>query len=366
MASIVALGRKVAVVLAVGVIVAGILAGCQGPTSVTAQAPTAMYDVSIKMDPSTLNPPQLGTLTFGVKNVQTGKAVSEFESVAGALMHNVLIRDDLSYFRHSYTQKLLENEASIEQFWPTTGSYSSYTLYKPAGAEMQVFTSTITSGEASHPGVLVDDSDLMKASGSLRVQLAKPPGAIKAGTPVEFLFHLTERGQPVSGLWPLFGAAGHLWVVNDHGGDFAYITGAAELRQFAPTATPGTATPGTATPGATGTAQPARTGAPAGSTAVPGQQIGDLSNAPTPPPLDPSVAGALATIMAAPQPTFLPIQQTAQVSIVETPAVQPAVGFGPDVIFIHNFEHEGHYKMWLEVMYRGQVSLFDYVVTVEK
>ncbi|HYP18444.1 MAG TPA: hypothetical protein VEY08_00100 [Chloroflexia bacterium] len=361
MANIVALGRRVVVVLVAGFVVVSALAACQGPTSVTPQAPTAMYDVYVKMDPSTLNPPQLGTLTFGVKNVQTGKPVSEFESVAGALMHNVLIRDDLTYFRHSYTQNLLENEASIAQFWPTTGSYSSYTLYKPAGAEMQVFTTTITSGEASHPGPLVDDSDLMKASGSLRVQLAKVPGPFKAGIPAEFLFHLTERGQPVSGLWPYFGAAGHLWVVNDHGGDFAHLTGAAELRQFAPTSTPGTATPG-----ATRTAQPARTSAPAGSTAVVRPQSSDISDAPTPPPIDPAVAGALATIMAAPQPTFLPIQQTAQVSIVETPAVQPGVGFGPDVIFTHTFEHEGHYKMWLEVMYRGQVSLFDYVVTVEK
>jgi hypothetical protein len=360
-ANIVALGRRIAVSLAAGIVVAITLAACQGPTSVTPQAPTAMYEAYVKMDPATLNPPQLGTLTFGVKDLQTGKPVSGFESVSGALMHNILIRDDLSYFRHSYAQNVLLNEVSIAQYWPTTGSYSSYTLYKPVGAEMQVFTSTITSGEASHPGVLVDDSDLMKASGSLRVQLAKPPGAFKAGVPAEFLFHFTERGQPVSGLWPYFGAAGHLWVVNDHGGDFAHLTGAAELRQFAPTSTPGTATPG-----ATTTAQPARTNVPSGSTAVVRPQSGDITDAPPPPPLDPSVAGALATIMAAPQPTFLPIQQTAQVSIVETPAVQPGVGFGPDVIFIHNFEHEGHYKMWLEVMYRGQVSIFDYVVTVEK
>lgn len=361
MASIVTLGRKVAVSLAAAAVAVGVMSACQGPTSVTPQAPTAMYETYVKMDPPTLNPPQLGTLTFGVKNLQTGKPVTEFESVAGALMHNVLIRDDLTYFRHHFTQNLLENEASIQQYWPTTGSYSSYTLYQPAGAEMQVFTTTITSGEASHPGQLIDDSDLMKASGSLRVQLAKPPGAFKAGIPAEFLFHFTERGQPVSGLWPYFGAAGHLWVVNDHGGDFAHLTGAAELRQFAPTSTPGTPTPV-----ATGTAQPAGAQAPVGSTAVVRPQSGDISDAPPVPPLDPSVAGALATIMAAPQPTFLPIQQTAQVSIVEAPAVQPAVGFGPDVIFIHNFEHEGHYKMWLEVMYRGQVSLFDYVVTVEK
>ena len=37
------------------------------------------------------------------------------------------------------------------------------------------------------------------------------------------LFHLTERGRPVTALWPYLGAAGQLWLVDDQGNNFAHL-----------------------------------------------------------------------------------------------------------------------------------------------
>jgi hypothetical protein len=42
----------------------------------------------------------------------------------------------------------------------------------------------------------------------------------------------------------------------------------------------------------------------------------------------------------------------------------PSIGYGPNIAFTHTFPRAGFYKMWLEVLYRGQVSLVNYVIKV--
>jgi hypothetical protein len=93
---------------------------------------------------------------------------------------------------------------------------------------------------------------------------------------------------------------------------------------------------------------------------------GGLAPTPPAPTFQPDVATAIASITAQPVSTLLPVQQTAQSSVIGTPVVQPAVGYGPEVAFTHTFPHAGLYKLWLEVVHGREVILSDFVVRVEE
>ncbi|MBF6613597.1 MAG: hypothetical protein IVW55_10765 [Chloroflexi bacterium] len=364
--------RTVMVVAAAGLIGFGALAACAGPTSVDIPAQTGAYRVGVKTDPLTLNPPARGTITYGVTDAKTSKPVVAFENVSGALMHNVLISKDLTYFNHTFTDRLVSNEASIFTYWPMLGTYYTYAIYKPQGAAVQVFTTTITAGTPTGPVQLQEDTG-PKFTGSVRVDFLKSPDTLKAGQPAQLVFHLTERGQPVTALWPYLNAPGHLWVVDKDGGSFAHELATSEMTRFIPEPTPDPSqTPSTlgSTPETSTGTNPnsgANMGVPAGSDAAGSAGTGTGTDTGQPqqmPTFAPSIAQALATVAATTPQPLLPVQQTAQASITGGQDVPPAVGYGPDLVFSHTFPRPGIYKLWVEMQYRAQVIQVGFAVRV--
>ncbi len=338
---------------------AGLVSGCAGSTTVTEQVATGKYDMAVRMDPLTLNPPALGTLTFSVTtNVNgTAKPVTQFEPVSDALMHTIILHKDLLYFRHSFTDRLLMDAASVSAAFPRTGTYNVWTFYKPAQAPVQVYTMTISTGEPSGGPQLSEDYTRMKVASGIGVTLVHGAGDWRAGQPVQFAFRATERGYPVADLWPYLGAPGHLWIVDDAQQGtpiLAHEVGSAGTEVFA------SGTPGTGT-GQNTESQFPNSGQIGGSD----QKLTAPMSTSVAPTYAPGLASALASITAAPVSTLLPVQQTPQSSILGTPAVRPAIGYGPVVAFTHTFPHPGLYKMWLEVQYQGRVVTTDFVVPVK-
>ncbi len=329
-------GRIVGLALVVTSLVVA-LSGCQGPTSIEAQPGIGKYSVTIKTDPLTLNPPQLATLSYLVTNNETNKAVTEFEPIWGALLHNIVIRDDLQYFRHTSTNNTIRDAASVLTYFPTTGKYHTYTLFQPTGEPLQVYTATITSGEGEDHADMEIDETRTKLSGGLRVQLITGSEMIRAKEATQLVFRVTERGRPVTDLWPLYEAPGHLWIVNEHGEDFAHLTASAASRRLVPEM-------------ATGTPQPAAS-----------RTAGAITPGPT---FAAGVAEAVASATSAAVPTLPAVQQTAQASTLDEPDVQPTFGYGPELVFTHTFPHEGLYKMWLEIERNDLTLQYDYFVRV--
>jgi len=323
----------------VGLLLLVALSGCQGPTSIEAQPGVGRYSVEVKTDPLTLKPPQLATLSFQVTNNDTNKVVTEFDPVLGALFHNIVIRADLQYFRHSATSTAPQDAASVLTFFPTTGSYHTYTLFQPAGEPLQVYTATISSGAGEDHADIVVDETRTKLAGGLRVQLITGGDEVFAKQPTQLVFRVTERGEPVTDLWPLYDAPGHLWVVNDHGEDFAHLSAQAASRRLVPEAV-------------TGTPRAAATTVLSEAITTPG------------PTFAPGVAAAIASATSVAQPTLPVVQQTAQASVMERQDVQPTFGYGPELVFTHTFPHEGLYKMWLEIEYNDLTLQYDYFVRV--
>ncbi len=331
---------------------------CTGTTTIDPQAQQGQFAVTVRMDPPTLNPPQLGTLNFAVTDTKSGKPVSKFEPVSNVLMHSVVISKDMLFFRHAFTSNLTLGDASLSAYFPGQGRYTAYVLYNPAGAALQTFTTTITTGQEGPDPALVEDAARAKVSGDARVQLVVPMDGYHVGRSQQLLFHVTERGNPVSELWPFLGAAGHLWIKDDVAPDstLAHEVGASTYRN----------TGETAVPAAEGTPSGITIPALQGSSSGPGPEFSPIGTPIPVPALDASVAGPLATLTSQPVATLFPVQETAQASVLGAQAVQPSVAFGPDVVFTHTFQHPGLYKMWFEFQYKGRVVTTDHVIRVVK
>lgn len=315
------------------------IAGCAGNTTVEPQEEKSGFTTTVQIDPPVLNPPQRGTLTYGVEDNQ-GKPVTEFDAVSGTLMHSILVHRNLLYFQHTVADRLVEDEASVPVYFPESGTYHAFALYKPVQAPLQTFRTTITSGEETEESEIVEDQTNAKVAYGVRVELLRAPEAIKVGQPTQLVFHVTERGQAVTNLQPIFEAPGHLWIFDDRAENLVNLIGTSAQRALAQASPEAETTPASAqTP-------PARP---------------EPERVPT---FAAPIRDALRKIESEPRPTLLAVQQTALASILETPIAGSSVAYGPDVVFTHTFGEPGLHKMWLEIFYRGRVITVDYVVDV--
>jgi hypothetical protein len=340
--------------LALTVLATGVLSGCTDPTTVDYPATSGNYNVKVSMDPQRLNPPQQATINYQVTDASTGKPVTAFTPVDGALFHNVLISADLAAFKHSYSDRVSDNQVSLATFFPQKGTYYSFGLFQPAGGDMQLMQGTVKTGEGAETALTVDSTVAKTLTQyGLRVELLSGPGPIKAGEDSQLAVFIAEHDVPVNAIWPFLGAPGYLWTINSEGKDFGWETGAAEPHQFAPEATATTAAGGTTSSGSPTPAAAQASTTPALPTAGP-------------PTLAPGIDSLLATRTAQPIATLQPAQATAQVSVMNPSLVLPADGYGPYIAFTHKFPEEGLYKIWIEFKYRNQVVTTDWVVQVEK
>ena len=157
---------------------------------------------------------------------------------------------------------------------------------------------------------------------------------------------MTERGAPVTALWPFLGSPGFLWVIDSDGNNFGVETGASEGHPYV---------------------APSATAEATQSTPILSLPTQSPTGAPSPAPtLVPDLQAAVASVTSVPVPTLAPVQQTPQLSVVETPgAVVPSIGYGPTVAFTHTFPEPGYYKVWAEVLYRDQVIAVGWMLKVE-
>jgi hypothetical protein len=333
--------------LAALVILSLSLAGCAQVTTYEKEVRVGKYQVAISLDPKTLNPPQLGSIGYSFVDTTDNKPVTKFQPISGALLHNVLVSRDLLTFWHSHADDVTDNTVSVPAYFPSRNKYYDFAIFKPLGAEQQVLTTTIEAGVAAgEPPELIPETSPVKTVGWLTFTFVHGTGEIKKGQPTQLVFTLREHGYPVTALWPLFGSAGHLWVVGSDGDNFGHEVAASEAHNYA------------ATPGPGETQTPTAVSAGPVETSVPTQTL------PPSPTFVPQIAAALRTTTAATPEAAPAVQRTAQSSVLTTPEVLPGVGYGPNLAFTHTFPRAGLYKCWVEVLYRGQVVTASYVVRV--
>ena len=125
----------------------------------------------------------------------------------------MVISRDLTAFKHSYATQSQVDQFSMLTRFPQTGEYYSFTMFKPAGGALQVLTGTIQSGDEGSAPQLFPDADRAKLAYGSRFELLTGPNPVRAGQPSQLAVYATERGNPVTNLWPFLDAPGYLWVM---------------------------------------------------------------------------------------------------------------------------------------------------------
>jgi len=146
-----------------------------------------------------------------------GRAVTAFDTEHDKRMHLIVVRRDLSGFRHVHPAMDADGTWRIASPMSGPGTYRAFADFKPAGAApLTLGIDTVLPGDtASRP--LPAPARTTSVDG-YTVALA---GALRPGRMGGVTFTITRGGRPVTDLQPYLGAYGHLVALR--AGDLAYL-----------------------------------------------------------------------------------------------------------------------------------------------
>jgi hypothetical protein len=147
----------------------------------------------------------------------SGRAVTTFDTEHDKRMHLVVVRRDLSGFRHVHPVMDSGGTWRIASPLSGPGTYRAFADFKPAGADPLVLgIDTAVSGDVT-PRPLPAPANTFSVDG-YTVALG---GRLEAGRMGHLTFTISRGGRPVSDLRPYLGAYGHLIALR--AGDLAYL-----------------------------------------------------------------------------------------------------------------------------------------------
>jgi hypothetical protein len=310
-----------------------LLAACTSPTIRNDPPSVGNYEVSIRVDPPSLQYGQKATINYTFTDKTTGKQVTNLPLVQNATVHTVLVNHDMTYFRTGQAAAPVGGAYPVNLHFNDPDSYRLYaeftTGYTPT--QVLVYTHTVQFGlnapSLEEPAPLVE-SPAPRQNTFYGVTVGLDTGGpIKAGESTTLHYTLTtaETGQPVRDLDPYNSAAGHVYILSADGEEYEHLVAGESIAglgnaQYEPTSG-------------------GMTGSTSGNPVAPGQ----------------------------PNATALPGEATpttgATPAAGATPAPRPPLG--PDLTFEHKFEKPGLYKAWLQFLWHGQVITADYVIRVQ-
>jgi hypothetical protein len=147
-----------------------------------------------------------------------GKPVTQYTETHEKDLHLIVVRRDLSGFRHVHPERAADGTWSIPFTFTAGGTWRMFTDFRPAGLD-----ETLTLGADLNvsglylPVPLTEPASIDSVDG-YDVTLAGEP---VAGKESELTFSVSRGGKLVNDLQPYLGAFGHL--VSLRGGDLAYL-----------------------------------------------------------------------------------------------------------------------------------------------
>jgi hypothetical protein len=146
-----------------------------------------------------------------------GSALTRFEPENGKRLHLIVVRSDLTHFRHLHPRLHPDGTWSVELATPRPGRYRAIADFVVDGREYVVGT-TLTAPGAAAARPLPAPA-LRGSADRYDVELERP-ATLVAGRDAQLTFRITRGGRPVRGLQPHLGAYGHLVAL--HAPDLAY------------------------------------------------------------------------------------------------------------------------------------------------
>ncbi len=124
-------------------------------------------------------------------------------------MHLLLVRDDMTRFQHIHPE-FVHSSWTVKTTIPDQGVYQMYVDIAPFEEKAHVLRVPITiGGETKNPKVPEPNADWSAQDGgySAKLMIDQP---LKTKETKQWVFAITQKGQPVTNLKPYLGAYGHV------------------------------------------------------------------------------------------------------------------------------------------------------------
>jgi hypothetical protein len=156
-----------------------------------------------------------GTLEFRILGPD-GRAVRYFDEQHGKAMHLMVVRRDLTHYRHLHPSMGADGTWSAPLTFPEPGPYRVFADFAAAGRALTLGDNLDIRGKYE-PAVLPDPAGADRV-GEYEVALASD---VVAGGEASLVFDVSRNGRPVEDLEPYLGALGHLVALRE--GDLAFL-----------------------------------------------------------------------------------------------------------------------------------------------
>ena len=156
-------------------------------------------------------------LRFTIKGPD-GKPVTQYTKTHEKDLHLIVVRRDLSGFKHVHPTMAADGTWSIPFTFTAGGTWRMYADFQPAGHDSPITLGTDVNVTGMYVPVPVADPASVYSFDGYDVTLQGTP---VAGKESELTFKVSKDGKPVTDLQPYLGAFGHL--VSLRGGDLAYL-----------------------------------------------------------------------------------------------------------------------------------------------
>jgi hypothetical protein len=156
-----------------------------------------------------------GTLGFRILDPD-GRAVRDFDEQHGRTMHLMVVRRDLTHYRHLHPSMGADGTWSTPLTFPEPGVYRVFADFAAAGRGLTL------GADLEVPG-LYEPVALPVPAGAVRIgeyEVVLAPD-VAAGGEASLLFVVSRNGRPAEDLEPYLGALGHLVALRE--GDLAFL-----------------------------------------------------------------------------------------------------------------------------------------------
>jgi hypothetical protein len=148
----------------------------------------------------------------------TGTPVEDFEEEQGGVeIHLIVVRRDLTHFRHLHPTMSPGGKWSTPLQLPAPGVYRAFVDFQVNGTPRTLGVDLFASGNVSSYAAMSPSSQV-EVSG---YQVTLDADATEAGVSSALTFRVSQANRPVTDLQPYLGALGHLVVLRR--GDLAYL-----------------------------------------------------------------------------------------------------------------------------------------------
>jgi hypothetical protein len=159
---------------------------------------------------------QAGEFAFRVVGPD-GDPVRRYETVHDRQMHLIVVRSDLSGYRHLHPTLAADGTWRVRTTFAAGGTYRAFADFTPAGGEALTLGVDVPVAGDFRPVPLPPATEVATVDGyTVRME-----GRPEAGASSMLTFRVERDGVPVTDLQPYLGAYGHLVALR--AGDLAYL-----------------------------------------------------------------------------------------------------------------------------------------------